>query len=187
MRCNIWISWMWSLQHRNRWRWHFFIYIIFLLCAKITKLFISPMIMFWSSKRAFLWLWWSCSCKNTCVYTWSAFIAETGHDSNTDEATLVLAEFVFHAFHLFSCRVFWLMPVSWTLIQVFYNRYRLPILICLFTFICRYSMLGSLTYSKALLFPLFQGWVWKYVQWIWQFQHAGPVQYVDILNILFIS
>lgn len=86
--------------------------------------------VFWSRERASLWLWWSCSCKSTCICVWSVFIAETDHDSNTDEATLVLAEFVFHVFNLFSCRVFWSMPVSWTQIQVFYNRYRLPILIC---------------------------------------------------------
>lgn len=32
-----------------------------------------------------------------------------------------------------------------------------------------------------------QEWVWKYVQWIWQFRHAGLVQYVDILNALLMS
>lgn len=32
-----------------------------------------------------------------------------------------------------------------------------------------------------------QEWVWKYVQWIWQFCHAGFVQYMDILNALLMS
>ncbi|XP_054144458.1 general transcription factor IIH subunit 3 isoform X2 [Melozone crissalis] len=49
----------------------------------------------------------------------------------------------------------------------------------------KYLMLDNSTHPSALSFN--QEWVWKYVQWICQFCHAGLVQYMDILNALLMS